>query len=105
MFNSQRAFCQEIQLEKLSTYENLNYRIANSNNINELLTTFEQNSIIYKNDNIVLSLRILSKLLKSSPSSQIESLPQDSRYLSLIEQVSQNIEQFNEEGKKFCISC
>ena len=69
------------------------------------MATFEQNAIIYKNDNIVLSVRTLSKLLKSSPQSQIENLPQDPRYQRLVEQVTQNIEQFNEEGKEIYLPC
>ena len=64
------------------------------------MSTYEQNALIYKNENIVNSLRVLSKIIRSSPQHQIESLPQDKRYHGLIEEVVSRLEQFNENGKK-----
>jgi len=63
-----------------------------------------QNIGLYKNEHIVLTLRVLARLIKSSNASQVESLNKDERYRALTTKAQENLEEFNEYGKAFFIS-
>jgi len=55
-----------------------------------------QNIGLYKNEHIVLTLRVLARLIKSSNASQVESLNKDERYRALTTKAQENLEEFNE---------
>ncbi len=79
-------------------------RISSANNVIDLLDIYEQNAIVFKNEHLVQCLRTISKLVKSSHSTQNEAFPQDKRYHELIKKVSENLNEFNENGKIRLIS-
>ncbi len=52
--------------EKISSYENLISRISSSSSINDILNTFQDNQQIVKNEHIVLCLRMMARLLRTT---------------------------------------
>lgn len=62
------------------------------------MKTCEQNLILFKPENIAISLRTLAFLTKPNLTNQIESLAQDKRYIALMHKVEENISNFKEEG-------
>jgi len=92
-----RGFTEENgQFEKVTSYESLISRICNANNINDLLGIMQQNIGLYKNEHIVLTLRVLARLIKSTNTSQVESLNKDERYKTLTSKAQESLEEFNE---------
>lgn len=92
-----RSFTDEsVQFEKVTSYESLISRICNANNINDLLNIMNQNIGLYKNEHIVLTLRVLARLIKSSNQSQIDALHKDERYKTLTSKAQDSLEEFNE---------
>ena len=95
-----RSFSESnVQFDKITSYESLISRISNASNINDLLNVMNQNILLYKNEHIVLTLRVLARIIKNANQSDIESLANDERYTKLVEKAQENIEQYNEYGK------
>lgn len=88
-----------MQFEKVTSYESLISRISNASNVNDLLNIMNQNFNLYKNEHVVLTLRVLARLVKSSNQAQVESLQKDERYQALTKKAQENLEEFNEYGK------
>lgn len=57
-----------------------------------------QNVLVYKNEHLVLTLRVLARLIKNTPQQEVEKLSQDERYAKLTQKAQESIEQFNEFG-------
>jgi hypothetical protein len=92
-----RNFSEEnVQFEKVTSYESLISRICNASNINDLLNIMNQNINLYKNEHIVLTLRVLARLTKASNTAQVEALNKDERYKALTVKAQENLEEFNE---------
>ncbi len=87
--------------DKITSYENLISRISTSENLNEVLKHFEQNEQLYKNEHIVLSLRMLARLVRNSSPKDLEGILRDERYLSLIKKADEAIPTLNEYGKHY----
>lgn len=62
------------------------------------MKTCDQNVILFKPENLAVSLRTLAYLTKPNLTIQIENLAQDKRYNALIHKVEENINNFKEEG-------
>ena len=84
--------------DKITSYENLISRISTSENLNEVLKHFEQNEQLYKNEHIVLSLRMLARLVRNSGQKELEGILKDERYLNLIKRADEAIPTLNEYG-------
>jgi hypothetical protein len=87
---------ENVQFEKVTSYESLISRICNASNINDLLNIMNQNISLYKNEHIVLTLRVLARLTKGTNPSQIDALNKDERYKALTVKAQENLEEFNE---------
>ncbi len=91
------------QYDKVGSYESLISRICNASNMGDLLTIMHQNIGLYKNEHVVLTLRVLARLAKNLNPSQIESISQDERYKQLTSRAEEGIEEYNEYGNiGFC---
>lgn len=92
----QRGFSEQGNFDKVTSYESLISRISNASHVNDLLEIMSQNLNLYKNEHIVLTLRVLARLIRSSNFQQADSLLNDERYRALTEKAQENLEQFNE---------
>lgn len=60
--------------ERVSNYENLISRISSADNINEILKIFKNNENLLKNEHIVLSLRMMARVVRKSYSDELEQI-------------------------------
>ena len=63
-----------------------------------MLNLTSQNMSSFKNDQIVLSLRILARIIRNAKPEEIENLSHDERYIKLTQKAKESIDQFNEYG-------
>ena len=98
---SQRSFSEGAQFEKVNSYESLISRISNAGSINDLLNVMNQNILLYKNEHLVLTLRVIARLSRSTPSDEMQKICEGERFKSLTQKASENIENFNEYGISF----
>ena len=91
-------FSEKGNYEKVASFENLVSKISNTSNINDILNLVSQNIFVLKNDHIVLSLRVLARIIRNSQKSEIINLGTDARYIKLTEKAKEAIEQLNEYG-------
>ncbi len=64
-----------LHFERVTSYETLISRISGSNSIENVLQTFQTNQDLYKNEHLVLTLRMLARLIKRSSVDELEQLP------------------------------
>lgn len=84
---------------KIRNPDSTNSRLIASTNINDLLTIIEQNIDTLRNDNIVVALRTLAKLLRNTPNAQIDTLQKDTRYQALTRKAHEVVSTLSERGK------
>ena len=91
-------FSEKGHYEKVTSFESLVSRISNTSNINDMLNLVSQNILVLKNDHIVLSLRVLARILRNAQKNEVNNLGTDERYIKLTARAKEGIEQFNEYG-------
>jgi len=74
---------------KISSYENLISQIQTSNSMKDVLEFYEKNKAALKNEHLVLVLRVMARNVKSTQQSELDLLPSNTTYLSLIQHVTQ----------------
>lgn len=80
---STRNFAEGVHFEKVNSYESLISRISNAGSINDLLNVMNQNILLYKNEHLVLTLRVIARLSRSTPQEELHKLATDERFKKL----------------------
>jgi hypothetical protein len=91
-----RSFADKYQFEKVSGFESLLSRLAAATTTNDLLNLVSNNILLFKNDHLVLALRVLARIIRNTPGNEIEKLATDERYLKLTEKAKESVELLNE---------
>lgn len=95
-----RCFSDKTSFERVTSYETLVARISNANDHNDLVNIATQNMSLFKNEHIVLTLRIFARLMKGSPNAELYELVKDERFKAIIDKAQENIEQLTEYGMR-----
>eukprot|EP00331_Platyophrya_macrostoma_P014791 CAMPEP_0176466898 /NCGR_PEP_ID=MMETSP0127-20121128/38162_1 /TAXON_ID=938130 /ORGANISM="Platyophrya macrostoma, Strain WH" /LENGTH=1169 /DNA_ID=CAMNT_0017860145 /DNA_START=43 /DNA_END=3552 /DNA_ORIENTATION=+ len=91
-----RNFSEKSSFERVTSYETLVARISNANDHNDLVNIATQNLSLFKNEHVVLTLRIFARLMKGSPTAELQELVKDDRFKAIVEKALENIEQLTE---------
>lgn len=78
------------------SYENIVNSLSNAENAYQIIESFHVNGSFYKNDQVVLSMRMLGRLIRTIPRS--DSFANDERFISLQEKMRENLDTFNDHG-------
>lgn len=79
-------------------------QISNSDNFVSILEIFEKNEATYKNEQVVLSLRMLGRLIRTADRLQIN-FNKEERFINLQKKMVKNIDLFSDHGKFLFLLC
>lgn len=95
---SLRSYSNQSTFEKITSYETLVASISNASSFTELVNIATENASIIKNEHIILTLRMFSRLIKGNPSEELQELVKDDKFKRLVQQAEESIDKLTEYG-------
>lgn len=99
-----RSFSEKSTHEKVANYENLVASISNAADHQALVNVVSQNLPHFKNEHIVLTLRIFARLMKGPATAELQELVRNEQFRSLVAKAQESIERLNDYGISHLIS-
>ena len=90
------SFANETKFDNAPSFDGIINSISNSENANQILDAFTKAGSHYRNEQIVLSMRMLARLIRTI--NRNEFISKDERFIKLQERMKEGIDSYSDHG-------